>query len=259
MSSSVLGLGAAALGAASLGARSLGNKPGKMVKVPQPSAKDYQLGQMGLIWGDTNKFYSSDKDRIKAAFGSGPVIGGSGKFFYGGSPTRVPEGYTVLRGPDISVQGRNVNSGSYNTNVETYRLVRLQQPQPQGEPRSDVEAREMPKPLPQLDLSQGGAKNLLNLADVKHAKQQGATRQEIRKAAEAQDIRMSKAVAANLYHGLDLSRGGKNNTLNLADIKHAKQQGASRSEIRQAVEAQDIRMSAKAKARLYKENKNKDK
>jgi len=196
MSSSVLGLGAAALGAASLGARSLGNKPGKMVKVPQPSEKDYQLGRLGLIFGDTSKFYSSDKDRIKAAFG-GPIIGGSGQFYYGEAPTQVPKGFMALRGPDISTQGQNPLGGSFRSNVETYSLVPLQQLQGQTQP--DKAARELPKPLPQLDLAQGGKKNVLNRADIKYAQQQGATRKEIRQTVEAQNIRMSAKAKANLY------------------------------------------------------------
>lgn len=187
MSSSVLGLGAAAMGAASLGADSLKNKPPKTVKVPQPSAKDYQLGQMGLIWGDTNKFYSSNKEMIKAAFGSGPVIGGTGEFYYGAAPLSVPKGYTALRGPDISVQGRNVNSGSTTNSIETYRLVPLQQlPQQQ-------------KTSSSLDLSQGGRDDRLNRADIKHAMKQGMSIKDIRKTAEAEGIRMSAKAKARLY------------------------------------------------------------
>lgn len=244
MSSSVLGLGAAALGAANLGARSLGSKPGKMVRVSQPSHEDYMQGYSSMMSGPNKKLYS-EKERVKALFGGAPIIGGTGEFYYGGMPKKIPQGYTLMRGPDIGIPGPTIKGRSYGSTKETYRLVQLptaaQQEQPQGQLK--------------LDLTQGGKKNVLNRADIKYAKEQGATRSDIRQAVEAQNMPMSKAAEARLYQGLDLAQGGKNNVLNVADIKHAKQQGVTRSEIRQAVESQDIRMSAKAKARLYKEKK----
>lgn len=215
MSSSVLGLGAAALGAASLGARSLGNKPGKMVKVSQPSHEDYMQGYSSMMRGPNKKLYS-EKERVKALFGDAPIIGGTGEFYYGGMPKKIPQGYTLMRGPDVGIPGPMIKGQSYGSTKETYRLVRLPQPQvrqgqvqgqaegqpqEQGQPqfRSGVEAREMPKPLAHLDLNQGGKRNVLNTADIKHAKQQGATRREIRNTVEAQGIRMSAKAKARLY------------------------------------------------------------
>ena len=200
MSSSVLGLGAAALGAANLGARSLGSKPGKMVKVSQPSREDYMQGYSSMLRGPNKKLYSED-ERIKAAFGNAPIIGGTGEFYYGGMPKKIPQGYTLMRGPDVGIPGPMIKGQSYGSTKETYRLVQL----------PTAPQQEQPQPIPQPQLK------------------------------------------------LDLTQGGKKNVLNSTDIKHAQQQGISRKEIKRAVKSQDIRMSAKAKARLYKDKKKKDK
>jgi hypothetical protein len=199
MPASVLGLGAAAMGAAAFGADAMMGfdkpKDQKKTKVTQPSAEDYLQGYLGLAYGKTNKLYSSQDDRIKASFGTGPVIGAAGNIFYGGQPTEVPKGYTAMRGPDISVKGRGRNEGMTTRNVETYTLLPLQQPQqPQQKKESSI----------------------------------------------------------------DLTQGGRGNRLNTKDINYAMEQGKSLKDIRQTVKSEGTRMSAKAKAQLFKNKKNKD-
>lgn len=56
---------------------------------------------------------------------------------------------------------------------------------------------------------------------------------------------------------LDLGRAGRENVFNTGDLKYAREQGMTRKEIRKAAESQGVRMSAKAKARLYKAKKEK--
>lgn len=52
--------------------------------------------------------------------------------------------------------------------------------------------------------------------------------------------------------GLNLAAGGSADILNRKDIRAAKESGMTRKEIRQAVKEGDVRVSAKAKAALYK-------
>jgi len=54
---------------------------------------------------------------------------------------------------------------------------------------------------------------------------------------------------------LYLGRTGSEDVLNRGDIKYAMKQGATRQEIKQAVKERDIKMSAKAKAKLFKNSK----
>lgn len=54
---------------------------------------------------------------------------------------------------------------------------------------------------------------------------------------------------------LNLAVGGPSNMLNTKDIKAARQEGMSNKEIRQAVRSEDIQMSARARARLFKDKK----
>lgn len=55
--------------------------------------------------------------------------------------------------------------------------------------------------------------------------------------------------------GLNLAVGGKADVLNRKDIKDALESGMTKKEIRKEVKEQDIRMSAKAKAQLFKKKK----
>lgn len=191
MTSSVLGLGAAALGSASFGSKA----KEKMVNTPMPSYKDYLSGYMNTMLGDVEK----PRKAANALLETGSVLGAKGQFYYGSAPEKTPKGSLVLRGPDISYQTTD-KSGSAHATMPTYQVVNLNKLISQATAQSTPQAPASTEtPQLTLDLTQGGKKNVLNRADIKYAKEQGATGQEIRQAVESQDIRMSARAKARLY------------------------------------------------------------
>lgn len=167
-------------------------KPGKqkqtkMVNAPQPSYEDYMRGLGAAIMGTAPNPKQAYENYYK-----GNVLGGSGQFYYGKAPEKVPQGSLVLRGPDVQYQGYSkVGGGSFNASMPTYQVIQAAALAPQGA----ADGRQKPA----IDLSRGGKANVLNRADIKYAMEQGATRKEIRQTAEAQGIRMSAKAKARLY------------------------------------------------------------
>lgn len=253
MSSSVLGLGAAGLGAAAMG-RFGGGQVNKQKKVstPQPSAQDYLNSYMSTILNQK----ISEKRRVGALFG-GPIKSATGNFFYNEAPKKIPEGAFVVRGEDINIQQSSVNAGSSTKTIPTYQVIRPQGTQQQPTQTTQTE------PL-RLNLSHGGRVDVLNTKDIQQAVEGGATLQQIRQTARAQDLRVAPKAQEMLRPQqqqtpqlrLDLSQGGRVDVLNRQDIKHAVAQGATMQDVRQAARAQDLRVSAKAKSMLQKDKKN---
>jgi hypothetical protein len=248
MSSSVLGLGAAAMGAAGMG--TAGKQ--KRVSVPQPSAQDYLKSYMATM--SNQKL--SDKRRADAMFG-GPVKSVSGNFYYGEAPKKIPEGAFIVQGQTIGLPGTNRNVGSYTTPIETYQIIRQQRTQQPAETTQTPQLR--------LNLAQGGRVDVLNTKDIQHAIEGGATLQQVRQTARAQNLQVAPIAQEMLRSQgqqqepqlrLDLSQAGRVDVLNRQDIKHAVAQGASMQDVRQAARAQDLRVSAKAKSMLQKDKKN---
>jgi len=248
MSSSVLGLGAAGLGAAAMGRAGKQKK----VSVPQPSAQDYLNSYMATL---SNRKLS-DKQRAAALFG-GPVKSVSGNFYYGEAPKKIPEGAFIVQGQTIGLPGANRNVGSYTTPIETYQVIRPQSTQQQPTQTTQTE------PL-RLNLSHGGRVDVLNTKDIQQAVEGGATMQQIRQTARAQDLRVAPKAQEMLRPQqqqqtpqlrLDLSQGGRVDVLNRQDIKHAVAQGATMQQVRQAAKSQDLQVSAKAKSMLQKSKK----
>lgn len=180
------------MGAATLGADSMSGvikpKKQKMVKTPMPSYEDYLAGYMNTMMGGGPK---KGQGSYTALMGGGPVLGKSGQFYYGKAPEKIPQGSMVLRGPDVNYQTADKWSGSTNKTMPTFQVVQMAAPVSQGTPTE--------KPQLSLDLTRGGKANVLNRADIKYAKEQGATRKEIRQAVETGDIRMSARAKARLY------------------------------------------------------------
>ena len=179
MSSSVLGLGAAALGAAALGMPGFKNaKKQEKSKAAQPSAQDYLNSYLSLMFGD---YKGSSEEKIDAAFG-GPLKSMSGNFYYGEAPTDLKKNQFVIPGQDIKIQTRTPNAGMQSQTVSTYQLGQI------TPPKKEADKQEPPM---KLNLSHGGKSNVLNTKDIKAALKEGASLKEIKKAAKSQDIKTS--------------------------------------------------------------------
>jgi hypothetical protein len=159
MSSSVLGLGAASLGGVAMslagkGMRMAGDRPKnkkeKMVKTQLPSLEDYRLGQ-GQI----------------RSFTTEPVLGAGGQWLYGKAPSKVPQGMTIARGPDLGVPQRDRNRGSYTTQLETYQLV----------PAVGLGTTQLP--MGPIGTKEGKSEKYFSRADYRAAREQGYSNREI--------------------------------------------------------------------------------
>jgi|DEB0MinimDraft_3_1074331.scaffolds.fasta_scaffold10304_2 hypothetical protein len=171
MSDSVLGLGAAALGAGALGAGSLGasravrkarkykkEQGARMVKTPMPSFEDFQQGVAST---------RNQKNLI-----DGPILGGTGDFYYREAPKKIPEGSFIVQGPSINTYPyRNPQEGSTRYNqMPTYQLV-----------TPTVNTQQAPVERTPIATGAGRSADFFGGADYKQARAQGYSNKQILK------------------------------------------------------------------------------